>query len=176
MTRSRPQGTTWSAGKVALWTCVAIVAFIGLVPAFWYWIAPAVSDLVAPVPVLAVIVGWLPVGGVLAALGFFMVIRGDLLPRTRVVFAWVLGVWGVLALTTIPLDVDSPPLDVEYYTGLRVGFLGALTGAVAVPLGVYLLWKPFHRRKEPPTEVWGCAFAVFAVVLLLLAAALSWLG
>ncbi|MET1074791.1 MAG: hypothetical protein ABWY11_19240 [Umezawaea sp.] len=173
--RARSQGPTWSGGKVALWTCVAIAAFVGLVPAFWYWIAPAVSDLVEPIPVLAVIVGWLPVGGVLAALGFYMVIRGDLLQKTRLVVGWVLGAWGVLALTTMPIDVNSPPLDVEYYTGLEVGFLGTLLGAIVVPLGVYLLWKPFHRRQEPPTAVWGYAFAIYSVALLLLAAAVSWL-
>jgi len=164
-----------SARKVTIWTIVGIVAFIGLVPAFWYWIAPAVSDLVEPLPVLAVIAGWLPVGGLLAALGFFLVLRDDLLAKTGVRLGWVLGVWGVLALATMPIDVDSPPLDVEYYTGLRIGFLGALVGALVVPLGVYLLWKPFHRRKEPSNEVWGYAFACYAVVLLLTAAVLSWL-
>jgi len=160
---------------VTLWTVLGVFAFIALVPAFWYWIAPAISDLVGPVPVLAVITGWLPVGGFLAAVGFYLVNHDDLLARTRVRMAWVLGVWGVLALTTMPVDVNSPPLVHEYYTGLQVGFLGALTGAVLVPVGVYALWKPFHRRKEPTTAVWGYAFAVFAVVLLLLAAALSWL-
>ncbi|WNV82777.1 hypothetical protein [Umezawaea sp. Da 62-37] len=125
---------------------------------------------------LAVVVGWLPAGGALAATGFHMVNHDDLLPRTRVRMAWVLGVWGVLALTTMPLDINSPPLSDSYYTGLRMGFLGVLVGAIVVPLGVYLLWKPFHRRKEPTTAVWGYAFIVFAVVLLLLAAAVSWLG
>lgn len=156
-------------------TVLGVVAFIALVPAFWYSIAPAISDLVSPVPVLAVIAGWLPAGGALAATGFFMVNHDDLLPRTRVRLTWVLGVWGVLALATMPIDVDSPPLDDEYYAGLEMGFLGALVGAVVVPLGVYVLWKPFHWRKEPTAAVWGCAFSTYAVVLLLLAAAVSWL-
>lgn len=160
---------------MTLWTTLGVFAFIGLVPAFWYWIAPAISDLVDPVPVLAVIAGWLPVGGFVAAVGFFLLIRDELLPRTRVRLAWVLGVWGVSALATMPIDVNSPPLDHGYHTGLQVGFLGTLAGAVLVPVGVYALWKPFNRREEPTTAVWGCAFAVFAVALLLLAAALSWL-
>lgn len=166
---------TWSAGKVTLWTTLGVFAFIGLVPAFWYWIAPAISDLVGPVPVLAVIAGWLPVGGLVAAVGFYLVLRDDLLPKTRVKLAWVLGVWGVLALATMPIDVNSPPLSDDYYSGLRIGFLGALVGAVLVPIGVYALWKPFNRRKEPTTAVWGYAFAIFAVCLLLSAAALAWL-
>jgi hypothetical protein len=161
---------------VTLWTVLGVFAFIGLVPAFWYWIAPAISDAVRPVPVLAVIVGWLPAGGFLAAVGFYLINHDDLLPRTRVRLAWVLGVWGVLALTTMPVDVDSPPLLHDYYTGLQVGFLGTLAAAVVVPVGVYVLWKPFNRRKEPSTAVWGSALALFAVILLLLAAALSWLG
>ena len=171
----RPRQPTWSAGKVTVWTVVGVFAFIALVPAFWYWIAPAISDVVAPVPVLAVIAGWLPVGGFLAAVGFYLINHDDLLTRTRVRLAWVLGVWGVLGLATMPVDVDSPPLVYDYYRGLQVGFLGALTGAVVVPVGVYALWKPFNRRREPTTAVWGYAFAVYAVVLLLLAAALSWL-
>jgi len=172
----RASGPTWSAGKVALWTVVGIFAFIALVPVFWYYIAPAISDLVTPVPVLAVIVGWLPVGGFLAALGFYLVNHDDLLGKTRARMAWVLGVWGVLGLATMPIDVNSPPLLYDFYTGLEVGFLGTLAGAVVVPVGVYVLWKPFNRRKEPTTAVWGYAFAIFAVALLLLAAALSWLG
>ncbi len=171
----RPKPQMWSAGKAMFWTVVGVVAFIGLMPVFWYYLAPAISDLVGPVPVLAVIAGWLPAGGALAAVGFYLINHDDLLPRTRVRLTWVLGVWGVLALATMPVDVDSPPLYDSYYAGLRVGSLGALAAGILVPIGVYVLWKPFNRRKEPTPAVWGYALTTFAVVLLLLAAATAWL-
>ncbi|MFD9740620.1 hypothetical protein [Umezawaea sp. NPDC059074] len=171
---SRPAVKEVSARKVTIWTIVGIAAFIGLLPAFWNWIAPAISDLVAPVPPLAVLAGWLPVGGLVTATGFFLVNYDDLLARTRVRLAWVLGVWGVPALATMPV-VRSPPLVYDYLAGLEVGFFGTLLGGVVVPLAVALLWKPFHRGKEPSAAVWGYALTILGGVLLLLAVTVAWL-
>jgi hypothetical protein len=171
----KPRRKTWSESWATFLSFVGVVAFICLVPVFWEYIAPAISALVGPVPVLAVIAGWLPVGGALAAVGFYLVNQDDLLPKTREKLTWVLKTWGVLGLATMPIDIDSPPLSDSYYAGLRMGFLGTLTGAALVPIGVYLLWKPFNWRKEPTTAAWGYTFIIFAVVLLLLAAASAWL-
>jgi hypothetical protein len=113
--RRPPLKATWSGSKVALWAFVGIAALVVLHPAFWYCGAPAISSVVGPVPVLSTIACWLQAGGALAAIGYYLVNRDDLLPRTRRRLTPVLIVWGGLAVLAVPDDLtDTPSLHPDW--------------------------------------------------------------
>jgi hypothetical protein len=152
-----------------LWTIVGVCGLVFLYPAFWRYGAPAISGVVGPVPVLSTIVGWLQAGGALAAVGFYLVNRDDLLPATRKWLRPVLIGWGVLAALAFPNN-DPPALHPDYYAGLHAGGLGLALSLVVIPVATYVVWKPFNRDKDPTAALIGYTLIGWAFVMLLLGA------
>jgi hypothetical protein len=168
-----------SALKVAFWLVVAPVAFFVAYWLFWRYGAPAISGVVGPVPVLSVIAGWLQGGGAMAATGFVLILRPDLLERTAERAGRFTGTWLAIGLLAVPNTFDVPALHPDYYAGLFAGGLGLLASVIIVPIGVLGVWKRFRRgktTKESERVAFGYGYVVYSIALLLFAATVLRMG
>ncbi|OLR92658.1 hypothetical protein [Actinokineospora bangkokensis] len=161
------QASGWQAALVV----VGIIAWIALFPIFWYVIVPALDRAVGDVAAVNTIVGWLPGGLPMVAIGLYAAYQPEMTAEGKARWLAVCVVLGAIAAVTLP-TFDTDPLNIGFIAGLRAGFLAVVLWLPAWFL-VFLARYPFARKKELTPALRGWTIVVTSVVCLFLGA--SWI-
>ncbi|MBW4720082.1 hypothetical protein [Saccharothrix obliqua] len=149
-----------------------IVGVIGLVLVghfvLWRELIPAVGVVVAPVPVVSTVVGWLFAGAAFGVVGVLLINQRSARPEVLSRLRWTAGIWSLVALMCVPTGAaDEVVLPVDFWAGVFAGAYGVVMSPVAA-IVVGLVWSLVLKLRpgEPTGRAVGWAFVGYSALLL----------
>ncbi|ATE56675.1 MULTISPECIES: hypothetical protein [Actinosynnema] len=134
-----------STGK-QVWLVLAAIP-LGVLGHYVLWshVVPLVGEVVAPIPVVSTVVGWLFAGAAFAVGGIAILVGRSGGPERARPWRRATWAWGSVAVLMAPVSEWSDvPLPVDYFGGVFAGAWGVLVAPLALVV-VALLWAVVAR-------------------------------